>query len=148
MKRGLTPQAKQELLQEVSSIYAQLAERPLARQCTGLAQCCRFRLTGATPFLTRGEALVAATAIRRSGRKKLPAAPDGSCPLLGPDARCTIYEDRPFGCRTHFCKPAGGPYPRAAVRDLIQRLDEIDSRLGGQGPMYLPTALEQALSAK
>jgi Fe-S-cluster containining protein len=28
---------------------------------------------------------------------------DGRCPFLGEDHRCTIYEDRPLGCREFDC---------------------------------------------
>ena len=145
MKRGITPQRRTELLAEVRKVYADLEARPLSRNCTGLADCCRFRLTGRTPFLTKGEALVAAEAVRRTGRGKLPPAPDGACPLLGTDGKCTIYASRPFGCRTHFCKAAGGPYARNEVRDLIQRLDDIDRAFGGSGGVNLPGALDWAL---
>jgi Fe-S-cluster containining protein len=48
-------------------------------------------------------------------------------------SRCLIYENRPFGCRTHFCAAAGGPYARKDVVHLIHRLQEIDERLGGDG---------------
>ena len=145
MARGMTPDQRRALLADVRRVYAELATRPIERSCTGVAECCRFRLTGRTPFLTKGEALIAAQAVRSSGRKRLPPAPDGACPLLGTDGRCTIYDSRPFGCRTHFCKAAGGPYARGEVRDLIQRLEDIDQKLGGGGAMNLPAAIDQAL---
>jgi hypothetical protein len=144
MSRPLTPNRRQALLEDVRAIYTELASRPVERDCTGRAECCHFKLTGRTPFLTRGEALLAARAVRASGRKKLSPSPDGACPLLE-GGRCKVYEGRPFGCRTHFCKAAGGPYPRGEVRDLIQRLDDIDRELGGNGGVNLPGALEWAL---
>ena len=129
---------------EVRAIYAEWQARPLERTCTGRAACCRFRLTGRTPFLTRGEALVAAMAWRAAGRTTVPDAADGSCPFLRGDL-CQIYEGRPFGCRTHFCEAAGGPASRKEVRDLIQRLEEIDGRLGGNGGVNLPAAVKEAM---
>ncbi|MEN9283265.1 MAG: hypothetical protein RLZZ179_758 [Verrucomicrobiota bacterium] len=145
MPRPLTPDQQRALLAEVRHIYAELAERPMDRQCISRSACCRFRLTGRTPFLTRGEAMVAAAALRASGRRQLPASSDGSCPLLR-DGQCSIYDSRPFGCRTHFCQEAGGPAPRALVRDLIQRLEDIDHALGGSGGVNLPTAIAAALN--
>jgi Fe-S-cluster containining protein len=142
--RPITPDRRQALLTAVRTIYKELAEHAPGRDCTGRAECCHFKLTGRTPFLTRGEALVAAQAVRASGRKKLPPSPDGACPLLE-NKKCRIYEGRPFGCRTHFCKAAGGPYARSEVRDLIQRLEDIDRELGGSGGVNLPAALEAAL---
>ncbi len=130
----------------VKKIYTDLAARPLERNCTLRTGCCQFQLTGKIPHLTRGEALVAAKALRATGRKTLPVRDDGACPLLDPrTARCLIYESRPFGCRTHFCQPAGGPYSRGKVLDLIHRLEEIDHHLNGTGPVTLEKALRAEL---
>jgi len=145
MKRG-EDQQMAGAVAEVRQIYAELATRPIERSCTRLQACCRFRLTGRTPFLTKGEALVAAKACRATGRKQLPPRTDGTCPLLDDaSGRCLIYHDRPFGCRTHFCAAAGGPYARREVADLIQRLEKVDAQLGGDGASALPHALREAL---
>ena len=131
---------------QVRQIYAELGQRPVERNCSRLKECCQFRITGRTPYLTRGEALVAAKALRASGRKQLPESRDGTCPLLDRQTgNCLIYNDRPFGCRTHFCAAAGGPYARREVADLIQRLERVDAALGGDGASALPHAVERAL---
>ena len=131
---------------QVRAVYRDLASRPIERNCKLRTQCCHFKLTGKTPYLTRGEALLTARALKATGRKCLPARHDGACPLLDPQtSRCLIYEDRPFGCRTHFCAAAGGPYARREVIDLIRRLEAIDEQLGGDGPRTLPLAVEDAL---
>ncbi len=138
---------KIEAAAEVQQIYADLAARPLERNCTLRTECCQFHLTGKIPQLTRGEALVAAKALRGTGRKTLPDSTDGTCPLLDPKtSRCQIYKSRPFGCRTHFCAAAGGPYPRNQVLDLIRRLEEIDTRLDGDGPHPITQAVTHALA--
>jgi Fe-S-cluster containining protein len=134
-----------EPLALIREIYADLARRPLERACEMRTQCCQFALTGKTPMLTRGEAQFAAQGVRASGRKKLAPREDGSCPMLGRDLRCTIYAHRPFGCRTHFCGAAGGPYPRKHVADLIRRLDALDEELGGDGPRPVQGAVSDAL---
>jgi Fe-S-cluster containining protein len=145
MSRDSRPD-RRATLAAVREVYADLAGRRIERNCVARTECCRFRLTGRTPFLTRGEALVAAAAVRASGRKSLPERDDGACPLLHPDTgRCLIYEGRPFGCRTHFCAAAGGPYARGEVRDLIQRLEALDAELGGDGGRALPGAVAAAL---
>jgi Fe-S-cluster containining protein len=134
-------------LAAVREVYADLAERPILRNCTRAGDCCHFKLTGRTPYLTKGEAMVAAVALRRSGRTSLPDAVGGACPLLDRlTGSCLIYNDRPFGCRTHFCAAAGGPLARRDVIDLIRRLEEIDAQLGGNGVRVLPLALADALS--
>jgi len=140
------PDSSREALAEVRAVYADLATRPIERDCTLRTECCHFKLTGRTPYLTKGEALLAAKALRAAGRKALPARTDGACPLLHPQTmRCLIYADRPFGCRTHFCAAAGGPYARRDVLDLIRRLETVDAALGGDGPRVLPGAVADAL---
>ena len=131
---------------QVRQVYADLAARPIERSCVRLKECCHFKLTGRMPYLTKGEALVAAKALRASGRKQLAENRSGICPLL--EARtgnCLIYNDRPFGCRTHFCAAAGGPYARHEVADLIRQLERIDAALGGSGASALPFAVAEAL---
>ncbi len=146
MKRQLASVAAADTLAAVRQIYAELAARPVERQCLRRTECCQFKLTGLTPYLTKGEAALAARAWRASGRTKLPSPADGSCPMLEPQSgRCRIYADRPFGCRTHFCAAAGGPLARGEVIDLIRRLETIDAELGGDGPRKLPGAVETAL---
>lgn len=133
-------------LQKVREIYADLAQRPIDRNCVRLKECCHFKLTGRTPYLTRGEALLAAKALRATGRKALPVNPSGACPLLeASTGDCLVYEARPFGCRTHFCAGAGGPYSRREVVDLIRRLEAMDHTLAGTGPRSLPKAISDAL---
>jgi Fe-S-cluster containining protein len=137
----------QRAVAEVRAVYAELAQRPLERACLARTECCQFQLTGLTPYLTKGEALVAAKGFRATGRKELPEPAAGACPLLkGETGRCLIYADRPFGCRTHFCEAAGGAYPRKHVLDLIRRLEEVDRRLHGEGPRKIQAALATALA--
>lgn len=133
-------------LAEVRQIYAELAARPVERDCSRLTECCHFSLTGLTPYLTKGEALVAARAWRATGRKNLPNDENGVCPMLDRvSRRCLIYADRPFGCRTHYCAAAGGPLARGEVIDLIRRLEKVDAELEGDGPRKLPAAVADAL---
>ena len=138
----------QTAMRGIRAIYAELDQRPVQRDCVRRTECCQFKLTGRTPMLTAGEALVAAAALRATGRRTLPESGDektGRCPMLNPAGKCIIYDARPFGCRTHFCAAAGGPYTRNEVRDLVRRLEEIDASLGGDGPHALPMAVESAL---
>ena len=134
-------------LAEVKAVYDELAQRPVERDCLRRTECCQFKLTGKTPYLTAGEAQYAAAALRAVGRTRLQDKADGSCPLLEPGTgKCTIYESRPFSCRTHFCAAAGGPYARREVIDLLRRLEDVDFALGGAGPQTLPAAIKEALT--
>jgi len=147
MKSRTVPQQKlQTALAEVRQVYVDLAQRPTQRNCVRKTECCHFKLTGRTPYLTKGEAIVAATAFRATGRKSLPENADGSCPMLQQETgNCLIYEDRPFGCRTHFCAAAGGPIARREVLDLIRRLEDIDLALTENGPRPLQNAVADVL---
>lgn len=132
---------------DVRAVYEELARRPVDRNCVRLKECCHFKLTGRTPFLTKGEAMLAARALRQTGRTRLPSANSGACPLLhSATGNCLIYDSRPFGCRTHFCSAAGGPYQRSEVIDLIRRLEEIDLTIGGDGPHKVEEAVSLALA--
>jgi Fe-S-cluster containining protein len=147
MKRSGQSEDMRSALAAVRQIYAELAQRPVERQCLRRTECCQFKLTGLTPYLTKGEALVAARALRASGRKALPHETEGACPLLERQSgKCLIYADRPFACRTHYCAAAGGPIARSEVVDLIRRLETIDAQFGGNGARKLPAAVRGALA--
>ena len=146
MKRVLSQEAVNFATDKVREIYRELGARPVERNCTRLKTCCHFKLTGRTPYLTKGEAVLAAKALRATGRRRLPDNPDGACPLLHADGDCLIYSDRPFGCRTHFCAAAGGPYSRGEVLDLIRRLERVDVTLDGNGAHALKQAVSSALA--
>ena len=136
-----------EILAAVRAVYQDLAQHPVQRDCRARTECCQFQLTGLTPHLTKGEALLAAKAYRATGRRDFPETDDGVCPLLKrATGRCLIYADRPFGCRTHFCAAAGGPYARKEVLDLIRRLETVDVQLQGDGPRKLFVAVADALA--
>ncbi|MFV0338214.1 MAG: YkgJ family cysteine cluster protein [Chthoniobacterales bacterium] len=131
---------------KVRQVYDDLAKMPIERRCTLQTECCHFKKTGLVPSVTDAEALVAAQALRASGRRGIPKNPDGACPLLDQTtSRCMIYDGRPFGCRTHFCKAAGGPLARRDVIDLIRRLEDVESEIGGRGPRPFLRALQDAM---
>jgi len=71
-RRGMRQDESQQALTEVRAVYAELAKRPLERSCQSLTGCCQFQLTGLTPQLTKGEALVAAleAAVRLYGEPR------------------------------------------------------------------------------
>jgi Fe-S-cluster containining protein len=145
--RDLLPEKLRTALAEVRQVYVDLAQRPVQRNCVRRTECCHFKLTGRTPYLTKGEAVVAAKALRATGRKSLSENADGSCPMLQQETgNCLIYEDRPFGCRTHFCAAAGGPIARREVLDLIRRLENVDLALNGNGPRPLQNAVADVLA--
>jgi uncharacterized protein len=145
-RRHIPDQELRRALDEVRAVYTDLSLRPIERNCVRVKECCHFKLTGRTPYLTKGEALLVAKALRATGRTQLPENPTDACPLLDSSSgNCLIYEARPFGCRTHFCAAAGGPYARREVIDLIRRLETIDATLAGSGARLLQSAMIDAL---
>src|SRR4051812_39749568 len=93
-------------LDEVRKVYVDLAQRPIERNCVRKTECCHFKLTGRTPYLTKGEALVAAKALRATGRTSLPQHPDGACAMLHRETgNCLIYEGRPLAVALIFARP-------------------------------------------
>jgi Fe-S-cluster containining protein len=141
-RRPVIPSETAAAIAAVRDLYAAYeASPPPQRSCIGRADCCHFQRTGRTPYLTLGEALVAAKAWRATGRGEIPPlGGDGACPFLH-EGRCRIHADRPFGCRTHFCAAAGGPISRSEARPWIQQLEAIDRSLGGDGGVNMPVAL-------
>ncbi|MEK0450375.1 MAG: hypothetical protein RL088_2643 [Verrucomicrobiota bacterium] len=133
-------------LDEVRAVYAELAARPVERDCIRRTECCQFALTGVMPLVTKGEVALMVKALRATGRTEPPKqAIEGACPMLQANGKCLVYEARPFGCRTHFCAAAGGPYARKEVLDLIRRLEAVDTDLEGEGPHKLDIGLKRML---
>ena len=63
-------------LAEVRAVYSDLAARPIDRRCTLRTECCHFKLTGLTPFLTEGEAHHARDVLRlKSAPRRLALRP-------------------------------------------------------------------------
>lgn len=130
---------------ELRRIYA-LAEAALPeRFCRRSTRCCRFAETGREPHVTAAEIDHALAAYAASGRRTPAPRSDGVCPFLAADgSSCSIYEARPFGCRTHFCDDAGGAVPRRSLAASLAALAALDEALGGDGPRPLSLALDRA----
>ncbi|MBS1152131.1 MAG: hypothetical protein H6Q89_3829 [Myxococcaceae bacterium] len=97
--------------------------------CPSTAECCQLQTTGRPPWLWPSEwALV----VKKVNGVLPPARADGGCPFLDPSGkRCTVYEDRPLGCRTFFCHRITGPaaVPAEATNGLFDRLRALNVAL-------------------
>ena len=117
--------------------------------CPTSTECCRFGLTGREPYLWPIEWAYLERAIAARGGKKAVAKKklhvmDGACPLLGADDRCSVYDARPFGCRTFFCSRATGPTrqpPRAELAAIARRIADLSERARPDGPRTLTSWL-------
>ncbi len=97
--------------------------------CPATAECCQLKTTGRPPWLWPTEwALV----MKKVKGVLPPPRDDGGCPFLDTTGmRCTVYEDRPLGCRTFFCHRIRGPasVPADATNALFDRLRALNVAL-------------------
>lgn len=97
--------------------------------CPGTAECCQLGVTKRLPYLWPSEWKVLQAALAQARRAMPPARADGGCPFLDAEGkRCTVYADRPFGCRTFFCHRVTGPkkVPADATNALLERLEAVN----------------------
>ncbi len=130
---------------ELRAIYAEADALYAGWSCPASTRCCRFGVTGREPYVTSMELVVVRRAVARAGRnlddktprpakRALPlvevARDERRCPLLTAEGRCSIYADRPFGCRTYFCDDAseGSRVRHRDVNELVRRLKELSLR--------------------
>jgi hypothetical protein len=113
--------------------------------CPRSTRCCRFRQTGRVPYVwpVEGRRVLAGIA-RRGGRLPMQGEA-GDCPLILADGSCSVYADRPFGCRTFFCDDATLPQGnrRRDVDVLAKRLRTASEALGERELVPLTTILDQ-----
>jgi Fe-S-cluster containining protein len=154
---------------ELRALYAEVDELLQGWSChcsaggppddeTPPALCCRFDLTGREPHPTTVELAELRHAIRAAGidldgRRRLPLAGGGPCPLLSDAGRCRVYASRPFGCRTFFCRDAapggrleGSRWPRDAIQRIGRRIADLSARFDPRDPH--PRPLVRALAAR
>lgn len=146
-----------ELLDSLRAIYRDADALYAGWSCPASSECCHFGLTGREPFVTSIELLAVQRAVARRGgplgraKRALPWTGDPEreriCPLLDRQGRCSIYADRPLGCRTFHCsRAAAGAIPaRGELRALVRRIEELAARHvpGGDEPRTLGRALSE-----
>lgn len=154
------PRFKQEqdettALAELHALYAEVDALYAGWSCPSSSECCRFGITGKQPFVTSLELAALEKAVARRGgmpskkKRALPLTKDAEkermCPLLSREGKCSVYADRPLGCRTFYCSRAtrGDGPGRDQLRHLVQRLGELAAkhRFGGEQPRPLDHVL-------
>lgn len=112
-----------------------------AFSCPGTAECCQLQVTKRLPWLWPSEWAVLEARLRRDGRPLPLARADGGCPLLDATGkRCTVYEDRPLGCRTFFCHRVQGP-----ARVPAEETHALDGRLAALNLAVDPQAAPRSI---
>ena len=146
------------MLDELRALYRDVDALFQESSCEQSSECCRFGITGREPQVTSLELALVRAAIKARGgmlskkKRALPLARESShedertCPLLDQHSRCSIYADRPLGCRTFFCARATllREPSRKELGDVVQRLSALSARHspGGDKPRGLTRALE------
>ena len=134
------------LLSELAALYAEVDALYTGWSCPSSTECCRFGVTGRQPYVTSIELAAIHRALGRRGaplaarKRALPITDDQEreriCPLLDRGKRCSIYADRPLGCRTFYCDRATqGPHAtRAELQGIVHKLQELAARhaFGGE----------------
>ena len=114
---------------ETLSVLRQASALWASHGCPGTAECCQLSVTKREPWLWPTEWHALLEKLRRE-RRTLPARrADGGCPFLDATGkRCTVYDVRPFGCRTFFCHRVTGPtkQPADSTNALLARLTAIN----------------------
>jgi Fe-S-cluster containining protein len=142
-------------LESLGDVYRETDEVLSGWSCSLSLDCCHFARTGREPYLWPNEwaLLRRAFAARGLGKRRLAVLPhgpsgreaDGACPLLSREGRCTVYADRPFGCRTYFCDKGLGPTrrpPRQELAELGRRIAMLARRVEPhEGPRALTALL-------
>lgn len=118
---------EERALKELRTVYRQADAAYAPFSCPASGECCQLAKTRRQPWLWWPEWLLLAR------RHPLPPPrADGGCPYLdAAGLRCTVYADRPFGCRTFFCERIRGParQPADTVTQLLVRLERLSERL-------------------
>ena len=147
-----------ELLAALAALYREVDALHAGFSCPASTECCRFGLTGREPYVTSLELLAIERAVARRGgmlsarKRALPLQGAGehderTCPLLDRAGRCTVYADRPLGCRTFYCSRATrGADPRRELRGVLAQLRELSARHQRDGDRARP--LTAALGGK
>lgn len=141
--RGMSDERRRvaALLAELREVYREVDAAHAGWSCESSTDCCHFGRTGREPYVTTIEARLVDDARRaRGARVDKPSSRGGDgkrrlaledaerrCPLLDPSGRCSVYEARPFGCRTYFCDRAvaGERVRQSDVNAFVARIRAI-----------------------
>ena len=103
--------------------------------CPASGECCQLSVTKRQPYLWPSEWKLLLAHLQREKRALPAVRADGACPFLdGTGKRCSVYEARPFGCRTFFCHRITGPLKQPAdeTNALLDRLAALNLAVDDQ----------------
>jgi Fe-S-cluster containining protein len=131
MTDALRRRAERQAQLELEAVYRKAEQLYAGWGCARSGECCQLAKTGREPYLWPVEWQRLERVLRAAGRLPMAPRPDGACPLLDAQGRCSAYADRPLGCRTFFCERGHGPRPvrREEVTALMTRLERVSQQL-------------------
>jgi uncharacterized protein len=121
-------------LDALRALYREADEALDGWTCDASSDCCHFARTGREPHLWPNEWELLRKAVAARGTRRGPllaVLEDRRCPLLDERGRCSVYDSRPFGCRTFFCERGIGPTrkpPRAELASIGRRIADLAQR--------------------
>ena len=124
-----TAVAWQRAMTETRAVLRQASAAWARHSCPGTSECCQLTKTNRPPWLWPSEWKVLQARLEREARALPAVRADGGCPFLdAAGTRCTVYEDRPLGCRTFFCHRIVGPekLPADQTNALLDRLRALN----------------------
>lgn len=126
---SLPAHKRRALIQETRAIFRKADAAYAPYSCPASGECCQLATTKREPWVHASEWEALVEHLRGKGRELPPDRADGGCPFLdAAGKRCTVYEARPFGCRTFFCHRIRGPkkQPVQETDELLRRLAAIN----------------------
>jgi Fe-S-cluster containining protein len=161
--------AETALFDELNAVYRDVDTRLSNDTCPASTECCRFGITGREPYVTSIEVALVERAIARRGgaralgrepaplqsqtpadrkdKRRLAMMDEEPCPLLDAKGRCSVYDARPFGCRTYYCERAtrSSDLGQRDINEFVRRIKDIAARHGVGGDQGKP--LRRALKS-
>ena len=130
---------------ELANVLSELTSLFTGTSCPRSTRCCRFKQTGRVPYVWPAEARRVLSGVMRRGGRLPRGGEPGDCPLLLKDGSCSVYADRPFGCRTFFCDDAILPEGtrRREVDALAKQLRTVSEKAGERELAPLTTFLDR-----
>ena len=129
-----------DLQADIRRVYADVdaANRSAGAACLGGGVCCRFDVMGHRLYLSTGElAILASTRPVDAARAARLRCPYQSGP------RCTARQNRPLGCRAHYCRASGPDACGDLYEGAHRRIGELHD---GHGVAYRYVELCSGLS--
>jgi uncharacterized protein len=133
---------EKQSLADLGALYARVDAAHAGFSCPNRAACCQLAQTGREPYLWHLEWKLLERRIAERGGRVPPPREDGGCRFLDESGRrCTVYQERPFGCRTFGCELATGmnrplrEKVREHCRELTGLAERFDPEDGGPRPL-------------